>query len=71
MSNLIKRETLEIAIVVIAFFIAVPILFFVLLPARQSEGVWVDCTWAEINPDMPPKIKEECRKLRSKKLTTT
>ena len=23
-----------------------------------------DCTWAEISPDMPPKVKEECRKLR-------
>lgn len=70
MSNLTKRETLEIIIVGIAFLIAIPILFFV-LPVRQSEGVWIDCTWAEISPDMPPKIKEECRKLRSKKLTTT
>jgi hypothetical protein len=70
MSNLIKRETLEIAIVVIAFLIAVPILFFV-LPKNKPEGVWIDCTWAEISPDMHPKIKEECRKLRSKNLTTT
>jgi hypothetical protein len=70
MSNTTKRETLEIAIIVVAFFIAVPILFFV-LPKNKPEGVWIDCTWAEISPDMPPKIKEECRKLRSKKLTTT
>ena len=23
-----------------------------------------DCTWSEISPDIPPKVKEECRKLR-------
>ena len=70
MSNTPKRETLEIIIIVFAFFIAVPILFFV-LPTNKPEGVWIDCTWAEISPDMHPKIKEECRKLRSKNLTTT
>jgi hypothetical protein len=25
-----------------------------------------DCTWAEISPDVPVNIKEECRKLRRK-----
>ena len=70
MSNLVKRETLEITIVVIAFFIAIPILFFV-LPAKKPQGIWIDCSMVEFHPDYPPKIKEECRKLRSKNLTTT
>lgn len=69
MSNLTKRETIEIMIVVVAFFIAIPVLFL-LLPVKQ-EGVWVDCSMAEFHPDYPPKVKEECRKLRSKHLTTT
>ena len=30
----------------------------------RPQYVRIDCTIAEISPDIPPKAKEECRKLR-------
>ena len=30
-----------------------------------------DCGMAEWHPDIPPKVKEECRKRHSTKITTT
>jgi hypothetical protein len=32
----------------------------VYLPTQGT--VVYNCTWAEISPDIPPKVKEECRK---------
>jgi len=29
---------------------------------QEHRTVRIDCTWVEISPDMPPKVKEECRK---------
>jgi len=29
---------------------------------QSKTTVRIDCTWAEISPDIPPKAKEECRK---------
>ena len=34
-----------------------------------NQGVVVyNCTWAEISPDIPPKVKEECRKLHTERI---
>jgi hypothetical protein len=32
---------------------------------HQSHGVMYDCRLAEISPDFPPEVRNECRKLRS------
>jgi hypothetical protein len=53
-------------IIVILIGILLSILF---LNAPKEEGRWYDCTWAEISPDIPPKVREECRKIRSGKVT--
>ena len=45
------------------------ILSIVFINFPREEGRWYDCTWSEISPDIPPKVKEECRKLRSGKVT--
>lgn len=45
------------------------ILSMIFLNLPREEGRWYDCTWAEISPDIPPKVKEECRKIRSGKIT--
>jgi hypothetical protein len=37
-------------------------LLFFLTPF--PEGKIYDCSMSEIQPDMPPKVKEECRKKR-------
>lgn len=36
----------------------------------MPEGVTYDCRLAEISPDFPPKVKEECRKLRMEQRKT-
>ena len=32
---------------------------------HQSHGLMYDCRLAEISPDFPPEVRNECRKLRS------
>jgi hypothetical protein len=32
---------------------------------HQSHGIMYDCRLAEISPDFPPEVRNECRKLRS------
>jgi hypothetical protein len=32
---------------------------------HQSRGIMYDCRLAEISPDFPPEVRNECRKLRS------
>lgn len=37
------------------------------LTAPERAKIFYDCRIAEISPDIPPKVKEECRKLQEKK----
>jgi hypothetical protein len=32
---------------------------------HQSHGIMYDCRLAEISPDFPPEVRNECRRLRS------
>ena len=63
MSNTTKRETLEIAIVVIAFLIVIPIVFLSL--PKKGDVIRIDCTWSEISPDFTIEMREACRQLRA------
>ena len=54
--------------IIIAILVAV-LLSILFLNSPREEGKWYDCTWAEISPDIPPKVKEECRKIHSRKTT--
>ena len=69
MPNTPKRETIKFFVIVIAFIIAIPIVFLSL--PRKGDIIRYDCSLAEISPDYPLEVKEQCRKLRSKPLTTT
>ena len=69
MSNTPKRENIEMIVIVIGLLIAIPIVFLSL--PRKGDIIRYDCTLAEISPDFPIEVKEQCRKLRSKDLTTT
>lgn len=62
MSYNVKRETVEIGVVWISFIIAFLVMIF-LFPKQQ--GRYYDCGMAEWHPDIPPKVKEECRKIRT------
>ena len=63
MSYTIKRETVEIALVVIAFLIAIPIMFLTL--PKKGDVIRIDCTWSEISPDFTNEMREACRQLRA------
>jgi hypothetical protein len=69
MPNTPKRETVEIVVIVITFLIAIP-LVFVSLP-KKGDIIRYDCSLAEISPDFPLEVREQCRKLRSTPLTST
>lgn len=62
MSSSLKRETIELVIVFISFIIAILVAIF-LLP--KSQGRYYDCGMAEWHPDIPSKVKEECRRIRA------
>ena len=47
-------------VVVVIMYIAL----FYWTVTHHHGPVRIDCTIAEISPDIPPKAKEECRKLR-------
>ena len=59
-----KRETIEIAVVVIAFLIVIPIVFLYL--PKKGDVIRIDCTWSEISPDFTNEMREACRQLRAK-----
>ena len=53
----------------VAVIIAVLILFgwMVTISTAQNQIVKYDCRLAEISPDFPPAVKEQCRKLMESK----
>lgn len=53
------KDTLLVVAVFLLFLALGGIFFF--LPKHGT--IVYNCTWAEISPDIPPKVKEECRKL--------
>jgi hypothetical protein len=63
MQNIVKRETIEIAVVIIAFFIVIPIMFLTL--PKKGDVIRIDCTWSEISPDFSNEMREACRQLRA------
>jgi hypothetical protein len=66
MQNFTKRETVEIAVVAIAFLIAVPIIFLSL--PKKGDVIVYNCSISEISPDFPLEVKEQCRKLRAENI---
>jgi hypothetical protein len=58
-----KREIIKISVIVIAFFITIPIIFLSL--PKKGDVIRIDCTWSEISPDFTPAMREACRQLRA------
>ena len=63
MQDTTKRETIKIAVVIIAVLVAIPILFLIL--PKKSDGVWINCELSEISPDFTNEMREACRQLRA------
>jgi len=41
------------------------IVYIVYHYGHASHGIMYDCRMAEISPDFPPEVRNQCRKLRS------
>jgi hypothetical protein len=63
MPNTDKRENIKIVVVSIAVLIVIPIMFLSL--PKKGDVIVYNCSIAEISPDFPIQVKEECRRLRA------
>lgn len=51
------------------FGIVVIVLIVVaLLSVEKQDGQWYDCRLAEISPDYPKEVKQECRRINYERL---
>ena len=65
MQDTSKRETIELWVITIITVVTLVTIFFVLpVPTKRVY----DCRLAEISPDFPPEVRNECRKLRAEKV---
>jgi hypothetical protein len=60
-------EEIKFGIVVILLIASIVVQCFHPLTADQRAKIYYDCRIAEISPDVPPLVKQECRKLQEKK----
>ena len=62
-----KKNLINIAcyLIAVCVWIGLGVLYFYLPKPRE---VVYNCTWSEISPDIPTKVKEECRKLRMEQI---
>ncbi len=65
MPNLTKRENIEALILAVATIIAILLVIF-FLPSQRTKVY--NCNLAEISPDFPPQVREECRRIRAKNI---
>jgi len=61
---MIKRNTIEACVAIILVVMAISALFYF----PQPKGKVYACSLAEISPDYPLQVREECRKLNSVKI---
>ena len=61
MSHTVERTI--VGIIVIVFFIAIPVIFLSL--PKKGDVIRYDCSISEISPDYPIEVREQCRKLRA------
>jgi len=59
-----KRETVEIAVVIIAFLVVIPIMFLSL--PKKGDVVVINCSISEISPDFTTEMREACRQAIAK-----
>jgi hypothetical protein len=67
MKQTLQTIGLSIIVVILALAMFGLIVFGSSLPSSRTY----DCGMAEWHPDIPPKVKEECRKRHSTKVITT
>ena len=60
------KEELKFGLVVVLLIASIAVQCFHPLTADQRAKIFYDCRVSEISPDVPLKVKEECRKLMEK-----
>ncbi len=60
------NDELKFSLLIIAMIASIAVQCFHPLSAPERAKIFYDCRISEISPDVPPKVKEECRKLMSK-----
>ena len=60
------NENLKIILLVVAVIASILVQFYHPLTAPDRAKIFYDCRIAEISPDVPPLVKQECRKLQEK-----
>ena len=53
------------SLVALTIFTIILVAYIVYHYGHQSHGIMYDCRLAEISPDFPPEVRNECRRLRS------
>lgn len=61
-------EDIKLLILLIAVMASIAMMFFQPTTLPERTRVFYDCRIAEISPDVPPLVKQECRKLQERKL---
>lgn len=55
----------------LGFVLGITFVFGIAYVLPQQEGAYYDCNMSEWHPDIPPQVREECRKLRAQPRLTT
>ena len=61
------NDNLKFGILVVIVVASIAVQCFHLTTLTERTKVFYDCRIAEISPDVPPMVKQECRKLQEKK----
>ena len=56
------RENIKLAVLVIVFLIAIPIIFLSL--PKKGDVIVINCEVSEISPDFTTEMREACRQAR-------
>ena len=61
------NENLKITLLVVAVIASIAVQFYHPLTAPERAKIFYDCRIAEISPDEPPMVKQECLNLQEKR----
>ena len=61
------NENLKLGIWIVVITTSIVVQCYHPLTAPERAKIFYDCRVSEISPDVPPKVREECRKLMEKR----
>lgn len=61
-------EDIKLLILLVAVIASMALMFLQPTTLTERTRMFYDCRIAEISPDVPPLVKQECRKLQERKM---